>query len=376
MLSTSLQKNSRAVGRFNKLMKIASWIQDIPNKITPPPFRLLQIGSAFWQSRVLYVAARLDIASQIADKTLSVEEIAKQLVTQTEPTYRLLRMLAAMGIFEEKSPHTFANNKLSNYLREDNSENIRAMILMHNSTEMSRPWYEQLEQGIRENEIPFKLTHGEELFEYMDNHAEFDALFSSAMDSVDALSGDSFATDFDWSRFNRVIDIGGSKGSKSMTILKHHTQLRALVVDRSQVIEGAEKFCLAREDSAICSRISYQAGDLFDTIPQASSDKDIYLLSAIMHAFDDADCIKALCNLAAASAVSGACIAIMDLVMEDLKADLMSTSFDLQMLMGTRGRERTLNEWKRLFDNSNMELIEIVSLRSFGKILVVKSNSA
>jgi hypothetical protein len=268
------------------------------------------------------------------------------------------------------------NNKTSNYLREDNPQNIRAMILMHNSAEMSHPWYEQLEQGIRDNETPFKLTHGEDLFDYMDKHAEFDALFSRAMDSVEALSGDSFATDFDWSRFDRVIDIGGSKGSKSLTILKHHPQLRALVVDRPQIIQNAKKSCQEREDSALCSRINFLAGDLFDTIPQASSDKDIYFLSAVLHAFDDADCVKALCNLAAASVEAGTCIAIMDIVMDETKADLVSTSFDLQMFMGTRVRERTLSEWKSLFDQSNLLLQEIVSLRSFGKILVVKSNLA
>ena len=56
-------------------------------------------------------------------------------------------MLAAMGIFEEVSPRVFRNNKLSDCLREGNPQNVRAMILMHNSPEMSRPWYEQLEQG-------------------------------------------------------------------------------------------------------------------------------------------------------------------------------------------------------------------------------------
>ena len=48
-------------------MKFAGWLQNIPNKITPPPFRLIQIGSAFWQSRALYVAARLDIATVLGD---------------------------------------------------------------------------------------------------------------------------------------------------------------------------------------------------------------------------------------------------------------------------------------------------------------------
>jgi len=366
-----LQKNPGAVRRFARLMKFAAWLQGIPNKLTPPPFRLVQIGSAFWQSRALYVAARLDIATMLGDGQLAADEIAARVSAQPDGTYRLLRMLAAMGIFEEVSPRVFRNNKLSSHLREDKPKNVRALILMHNSEEMSRPWYEQLEQGVRSGDVPFRLAHGEELFDYMDSHPEFDALFARAMDSVEALTGDSFAADFDWGRFERVIDVGGSKGSKSLAILKRHPHLKALVVDRAQVIQGAEQYWVGREDRALLARLSFQAGDVLESVPAATSDKDIYLMSAVLHGFDDDTCVKALSNLATASAGTGARIALMELVMPESRADLTSAAFDMQMFMGTRGRERTLDEWRSLFDRSGLALEEEVGLRSFGKILVL-----
>ena len=97
----TLQKNTGAVRRFAKLAKFANWLQNIPNKVTPAPFRLMQIGSAFWQSRALYIAAHLDIATVLAEEKLSVDQIASHVRAQPDATYRLLRMLAAMGIFEE-----------------------------------------------------------------------------------------------------------------------------------------------------------------------------------------------------------------------------------------------------------------------------------
>ena len=109
----SLQKNTGAVRRFARLMKFAGWLQNLPNKLTPPPFRLMQIGSAFWQSRALYVAARLDIATVLGDQRLSTDEIATRVSAQPDAIYRLLRMLAAMGIFEEASSRVFGNNRLS-----------------------------------------------------------------------------------------------------------------------------------------------------------------------------------------------------------------------------------------------------------------------
>jgi len=370
-----LQKNAGAVRRFAGLMKFASWLQNIPNKVTPPPFRLLQIGSAFWQSRALYVAARLDIATVLGDERLDADEIATRVAAEPDAAYRLLRMLAAIGVFEEVSPRVFANNRLSAPLREDNPNSVRAMILMHNAEEMSRPWYEQLERAVRDGGVPFALAHGEELFDYMDGHPEFDALFSRAMDTVETLSGDSFAQDFDWGRFERVIDVGGSTGSKSLAILKRHPHLNALVVDRAQVVRDAErhwKHGIGREAPALLARLSFQAGNLFKSVPKATSDKDIYLLSAVLHCFDDEHCVKALRNLVVACGGTGARIALLELVMVESRADLAGAAIDMQMFMGTRGRERTLAEWSRLFDRSGVVLEEQVRLQSFATILVLQ----
>lgn len=371
----TLQKNAGAVRRFAKLARFGTWLQNLPNKIVPPPFRLIQIGSAFWQSRALYIAARLDIATLLADGELSVEEIAVRIHAQPDATYRVLRMLEAMGVFEEVAPCRFRNNKLSDCLREGHPQSVRAMVLMHNSPEMSRPWFEQLEQAVRDGGIPFVLTHGQELYAYQDAHPEFDALFARAMDSVEALAGDSFATDFDWSRFDRIIDVGGSKGSKSLAILKRHPHLKALVVDRTQVIAGATEYWQGREEAALLQRISYTAGDVLASVPQAQGSRDIYLLSAVLHGFGDDECIAALRNVANAAG-SGATIAVMEMVMPDAHADPASAAFDMQMFMATRGRERTLAEWRRLFGKSGVVLQEVVGLQSFGRILVLRAGDS
>jgi hypothetical protein len=236
---------------------------------------------------------------------------------------------------------------------------------------MSLPWYEQLEQGIKTGEVPFRLAHQQELFPYMADHPQFSSLFARAMDSVEALSGDSFATDFDWQRFERIIDVGGSKGSKSITILKHHPHLKALVIDAEQVINEGRLYWQGKLDDSLYSRLGFQAGDVLASVPPASSDKDIYFLSALLHGFDDTTAVAALKNIAGAIADSGARIAVLEIVMDEASPDFASTSFDMQMFMGTRGRERTLSEWQDLFASSGLDLEEVVSLRSFVKILVL-----
>lgn len=367
----TLQKNAGAVRRFAMMMRFGNWLHGLPHKMTPAPFRLLQIGSAFWQSRALYVAARLDIATLLSNEALGADVIAQRASVDADSLSRLLRMLAAIGVFEETAPSVFCNNKVSDYLRTDCPANVRAMILMHGSEEMSRPWFEHLERGVRAGTSPFQLCHGQELFDYLEEHADSDRLFSQAMDSVESLIGDSFATDFDWGRFARVIDVGGSRGSKSLAILKRHSHLHALVVDRPQVIQEAKAYWSQNPPQEL-SRMQFQAGDLLGELPAARNARDIYLLSGVLHGFDDDTCVHMLHNLARVIGQSGATVAVMEMVLPEMKADIAGASFDMQMFMGTSGRERTLSEWSALFERSGMWLQEQVGMQSMGKLLVIE----
>lgn len=366
----TFQRRPLAARAFRVLAGLAAKLQDWPNRITPPPFRLLQLGSAFWQSRALYVAARMDLATILGDGRLSVAELAEQAGADPLALGRLLRLLAAMGVFQESAPSLYRNNRVSHSLRTDRRDSVRALVLMHNSPEMSRPWFETLEQGIRTGACPFQLCHGSDLFDLMDRFPAFDALFAQAMDQIEALTGDSFATGFHWGAFDRVFDLGGSKGAKAAAILRRHPHMRAVVIDREQVIRGARDYWANEGGGPCADRLRFEIGDLFGPLPAATA-KDAYLLSAVLHCFDDDTCVRALRNVA--SAAAGAHIIVLELVMPTFRADLPSASFDMQMFMGTQGRERTLADWQAVFDRSGVRLLEVVDLPSFVKMMVLRA---
>lgn len=372
----TFQKHAGAVRRFARVMRWGTWLQQLPQRLVPPPFRLLQIGSAFWLSRALHAAARLDVATVLADQALDAEALAPRVSAHPDALGRLLRMLAAHGVFEETSPGVFRNNRVSDPLRTDRPGCVRAMVLMHGGPDMSRPWFEQLEQGVRQGVPPFRLCHGQDLFEHLDQHPEFDRLFAQAMDSVEALTGDAFATDFDWSRFSRLIDVGGSRGAKAAAILRRHPNLRALVVDRAPVVAEAERHWAQRTDDdarALRPRMAFQPGDVLQgPLPPAGGVEDAYLLSAVLHGLDDDACVRALRQVAQAVGASGATVVVLELVLPALKADAAATAFDLQMFMGTRGRERTDAEWLRLFQRAGLHRVETVGLRALGSLQVLR----
>jgi hypothetical protein len=191
------------------------------------------------------------------------------------------------------------------------------------------------------------------------------------MDSVDALTGDSFATEFDWRSFSRVIDVGGSRGAKAVAILRRHSHMNALVIDRPQAIQGAGE-SWSQEAVSLTSRLKFQVGDALKCLPAAASHKDIYLLSALLHGFSDDTCAKILGNVYQAAAPKGALIIVMEMVLADCHADVAGTTCDMQMFMGTEGRERTMAEWGNLFSRSRLVLQETVRLSSLGQMLVLR----
>ncbi|MGE5517107.1 MAG: methyltransferase [Bacteroidota bacterium] len=357
---------------FDLATGLSTALARLPDKLVPPPFRLIQIGAAFWQSRALYVAARLDLATLIGDGQVEAATLAGRAGAHADSLRRLLRMLAAMGVFEEVRPGTYRNNRLSTALRTDRPNSVRAMILMHNSPEMSRPWFETLEDGIRTGQTPFELAHGMPLYDRMDADPAFDRLFAQAMDQVEALAGDAFTTAFDWRAFDRVIDVGGANGSKSMALLKRHPHLQAIVVDRPQTIAAAREHWTGHDTARTLGRMRFEAGDVFTSVPASTSAKDVYLLSAVLHGFDDHMCAKALRNVAAAAAPNGCPIILLEMLMPDSHADMATASFDMQMLMATKGRERTLAEWEQVFEHGGVRLSEVVHLASFAKMLVLR----
>ncbi len=63
---------------------------------------------------------------------------------------------------------------------------------------------------------------------------------------------------------------------------------------------------------------------------------------------------------------------MIDTVAAETQIDPAVASFDMQMLIGTKGRERTLPEWRALFEGACLHIDEVVEVRSFASFIVVR----
>ncbi len=110
---------------------------------------------------------------------------------------------------------------------------------------------------------------------------------------------------------------------------------------------------------------------MFESLPIAVSDKDLYVFFAIFHGLSDEESKKVL-NLRSAIGSKKPYVLIADSVAEEMHIDPTGAAFDMQMLIGTKGRERTSSEWKRLLEDSGFEIVDVMDVRTFAKFIILK----
>src|SRR4029079_8033478 len=85
----------------------------------PPHAQLVQMAMGHWVSRIVYVAAKLDLAGRLANGSKSAEELAGPTGTDATALYRFMRSLATLGILSESGMRQFSLTPLGEALKAD-----------------------------------------------------------------------------------------------------------------------------------------------------------------------------------------------------------------------------------------------------------------
>lgn len=149
-----------------------------------------------------------------------------------------------------------------------------------------------------------------------------------------------------------------------------------MVFDRPQIIETAKTYWHDKIAADVLARITFEGGNLFESLPAAQSDNDLFVFFAIFHGLSDAECATVLSNLKSAMGNHKATILFGDAVAEETHINPTVAAFDMQMLIGTKGRERTPSEWQRLLENAGFDMVDIMDVRTFAKFIIAKPHSA
>ena len=110
-------------------------------------------------SRALYAAAALGVADRLAGGPVSCAALARDTLADAASLYRVLRLLAGLGVFDEVRPRSFALTSLGDRLRSDAPASMRSWALMFGSAAFSQP-FEHILHAVRTGQPGFDAAHG------------------------------------------------------------------------------------------------------------------------------------------------------------------------------------------------------------------------
>ncbi len=330
----------------------------------PPEVTVLLLTQGALVSQAISVFARLGVADVLAAGPRDAQEIAQLVGAHGSALYRLLRALGDFGIVTELDNRHFALTPLGEVLRSDVPGSLRGWATMVGMPFHRYPWTD-LYETIRTGESAFDRVHGTEVFDYLAEHPEDAAIFDAAMTSFSASETASVVEAYDFTGFKTIVDVGGGRGGLLSAVLAANPHVQGVLFDIPTVVAGADEEISSAE---VVDRCKVVSGDFFDTVPEGG---DAYLLSNVIHDWDDDRAVQILRTCRAAMADT-ACVLIAEFVLPEGAAASVAKLEDLEMLVMTAGgRQRTEAEYRALFGRAGLRLTRVVP--STGMVSLVEA---
>ena len=312
--------------------------------------QLLGMVLGYGVSQLLFVAAELGLADQLARGPQTPAMLAKRVGADAAALYRVLRALASVGVFAEGKGGRFRLTPLARRLCSDHPASLRDFARMVMSDYSWNAWGALL-GGVRDGSSPFERVHGTAFFDYLQQHPEQERVFSASMASLSGSENAAIARAYPFGRLTRLVDVGGAHGHLLATILRKQKKLCGVLYDQPQVVAAAAvRGFLGSPD--VRDRCDVVGGSFFESVPPGG---DGYLMKYILHDWDDEHCIRILRLCRDAMAHEGR-VLVADYVIRGGNTRDRGKLRDINMFVLLRGRERTREEFRALFAKAGLAL--------------------
>jgi O-methyltransferase domain/Dimerisation domain len=299
----------------------------------PPESRLWNLERGALTTKALAIAADLGVADALAEGPRSVAQVAAETGADADLLRRILRALASDGVFVETQPGVFGNTDASELLREGAPGGWRE--------------FAQLFGGVfytldpRATEATFPRKFDTDFWSWLAENADERAAFDRAMAGGKERSAQRLA-DLDWRGDETVVDVGGGNGALLRALLELRPGLRGIVFDVPET---------ERDEATLPERMTFVAGSFFERVPPG----DAYVLSAILHDWDDESAAAILGTIRRAAAPQTRLLVIEAVVAEGNEPNGVKW-LDLLLHVLAAGRERDETQWRELLDRAGFRI--------------------
>jgi len=244
------------------------------------PARIMEVGMAFWPSKVLLSAIELRLFTELGSRAMTGAELrtALRLHPRADPDF--FDTLVALRFLERDGDGPLARyrntRETATFLDRTSPHFIGGFLEMANAR-LYRFWGD-LSEGLRTGAPQNEIKHtGASVFDELYSKPERLEQFMEAMAGISAANFQAFAEKFDFSRYQTLCDIGGATGQLSMLVARHHPHMRCTSGDLPAVTAIAERKIAA---AGLTDRVSARSLDCFnEPLPHA----DVITMGMILH---------------------------------------------------------------------------------------------
>jgi len=309
---------------------------------TPDPTLVLDLLESFRRSKTMFAAVSLEVFDALESGPVSLAGLAATLNLDAGALERLLDACVGLQLLERAGTLYKNTPAASTYLCKQSPSRLTGYINYSNAI-LWKLWA-KLEDATREGTNRWQQTFGWEgpIFSSFFKTDAAMREFLMGMHGQGLLSSPHVVAAFDLGRFRRLVDLGGATGHLAIAACQRYPNMTAVVFDLPQ------PGLLAREivgASPAANRIEVVAGDFFvDALPAG----DLYTLGRILHDWTEAKILALLNRIFDRLPSGGALLIAEKLIDEDRTGPPWAQMQNLNMLLCTEGKERTLSEYKTL----------------------------
>ena len=316
---------------------------------------MLGLISGFHISRALYIAARLKLADRVRDGAPSCTELAAQTGTNAVSLFRIVRVLASAGVFAVDEHEQVTLTPLAETLLSDHSGSLGPWAISQIGDDPYRAWG-GLMHSVRTGCVAFDEVYGCDCWQYRAQHPESARDFDEGMVSFVTTHDKFIVESYPFAQFSTVVDIGGGEGKLLAALLAANARMKGVLFEQASVIEKARTRIA---DAGLSARCELIAGDFFGTLPRGG---DVYLLSRVLHDWDDGRAITILRRCRAALSSTARLLLVERVVPASVKPTPSMQAIavsDLHMMVMNGGLERTEAQYRALLDAAGLELSRV-----------------
>lgn len=319
----------------------------------PTADRMRAMINGFRTTQVVYVFAKLGLADYPDESPFTAAGLAVRVGANADGLGRVLRLAALFGLVTEEPGGRFRLTPLGDSLKTDKPNSLRQVAIQLG--ELHYGGWGGLLHSAKTGNSAFEHIFGASLFDYLSKHPDAQTTFDAYMSANKDLFADALAERYDFARFRVLVDVGGGNGSVSAAILKRNPRLTALIFDQPQVVRTAAQFLSA---TGLEKRCQVVGGDFFQSVPPGG---DIYMLSNVIHDWDDASARRILSNCRAVMQPDTPLI-LLEAILSPHGESSGVVMSDVNMLVMLTGRERTEDQYDALLRASGLTLSRTIPI--------------